>query len=77
MPKLFQQCVSFIKKFILAISRGKINLYSSAMQINFEGIAQELISHLCMLGEIPFSREEGAHEQEEAVSHGGGLDGGG
>lgn len=49
-------------------------MYSSTMQINFEGIvAQELISHLCMLGETPFSREEGAHEQERAVSHGGGT----
>lgn len=77
MPKMFQQCVNFIKKFTLAISRGKINLYSSARQINFEGIlAQELISHLCMLGEILFSREEGAHEQEGAVSHGGGIGGG-
>lgn len=52
-------------------------MYSSAMQINFEGIvAQELTSHLCMLEEIPFSREEGTHEQEGIVSHGGGVGGG-
>lgn len=47
------------------------------MQTKFEGIvAQELINHVCMLGEIPFSREERARSRRELSPRGEVLVGG-